>query len=424
MRVVEAATGLWRVAREPGQDGAVSEAVRGIIADVRARGDIALLELTERFDGARLTALEVTQAEQKAAIAEVGGDGLALLRGAADNIRLFHVKQLRPGFAFSPRDGVILGQTVEPLSRVGLYVPGGTAAYPSTVLMNAIPAAIAGCPEIVITTPPGKDGRVNPWVLAGAHLAGAHYVVKVGGAQAIAALAYGTQTIARVDKIVGPGNAYVAEAKRQVFGRVAIDMIAGPSEVVIIADSHSNPDHLACDLLAQAEHDALASAVLLTPDAQLAQAVADAVQRTLPTLSRQAIAHRSMDDHGMAVITRDLDEAMDIANELAPEHLELSVDDPFAWLPRVKAAGSVFLGRYCPEALGDYYAGPNHTLPTNGTARFQSPLSVDDFVKKTQYTYYTRDAFLKEADAVAQLAHQEGLTAHALSATIRKESPL
>ncbi|NLB37973.1 MAG: histidinol dehydrogenase, partial [Clostridiales bacterium] len=302
------------------------------------------------------------------------------------------------------------------------YVPGGTAAYPSTVLMNAIPASIAGCPHIVITTPPGRDGRVNPWVLAAAHLSGVHTVYKAGGAQAIAALAYGTQTIQRVDKIVGPGNAYVAEAKRQVFGRVAIDMIAGPSEITIIADAGSNPEHLACDLLAQAEHDALASAVLLTPDAALAQAVADAVQRTLPKLSRQAIAAKSIDAHGMAVLTKDLDEAMDIANELAPEHLELSVEDPFAWLPRVKAAGSVFLGRYCPEALGDYYAGPNHTLPTNGTARFQSPLSVDDFTKKTQYTYYTREAFLQEADAVARFARTEGLTAHALSASIRKES--
>jgi len=422
MRVVQASSGTWRTRREPGFDQNIAEAAREIIARVRSEGDAALFALTERFDGAKLSTLQVSEAETADALQQVGEEGLQLLRDAAHNIRMFHVKQLRPGFSFSLRDGVILGQTVEPLERVGLYVPGGTAAYPSTVLMNAIPAHIAGCPHIVITTPPGKDGRVNPWVLAAAHLAGVTQVYKTGGAQAIAALAYGTQTIPRVDKIVGPGNAYVAEAKRQVYGQVAIDMIAGPSEVIIIADGKSNPDHLACDLLAQAEHDAMASAVLLTPDEALAQAVAQAVEKRLPTLSREAIARASIQQHGMAVITRDLDEAMDIANQLAPEHLELSVDNPFDWLPRVRAAGSIFLGRYCPEALGDYYAGPNHTLPTNGTARFQSALSVDDFIKKTQYTYYARGAFLREADAVARLATQEGLTAHALSATVRKES--
>ena len=312
-------------------------------------------------------------------------------------------------------------QKVIPLDIVGLYVPGGTAAYPSSVLMNTIPAKIAGCGKIVITTPPGKDGKINPAILVAAKLAGADKVYKTGGAQAIAALAFGTETIPKADKIVGPGNAFVAEAKKQVFGNVAIDMIAGPSEILIISDATSDPRHLASDLLSQAEHDKLASAVLITDSMQLANLVQNEIDVQVKLLERREIAEASIDNNGKIIVCKSLDAAIDIANEIAPEHLELSVDNPFDYIDKIRHAGSVFLGKNCPEALGDYFAGTNHTLPTSGTAKFSSPLSVDDFVKKSQYTYYTKEALKKVARAVEYFAKKEGLTAHAKSAVIRIE---
>ncbi len=400
----------------------VTDAVAAIVADVRARGDEALRDYTERFDGPRLEALAVTEEEFAAAMAEVGEEFLGILRRAAANIRRFHENQKRSGFLVGGgAEGVVVGQKVTPLDRVGLYVPGGTAAYPSTVLMDAIPAKIAGCPEVVMVTPPGRDGRIAPVILAAARTAGVDRVFKVGGAQAVAALAYGTESVPRADKIVGPGNAYVAEAKRQVFGQVAIDMIAGPSEILIVADGKTDPRHAAADLLSQAEHDRMASAVLVTDSEALARAVAGELERQIPLLERAEIARASIDGNGKIIVADDLSEAVDIANEIAPEHLELCVDDPFALLDRIRHAGSVFLGRNCPEAMGDYFAGPNHTLPTGGTARFSSPLSVDDFVKKTQFTYYTREALAAAAGDVAAFARREGLTAHARSALIRTE---
>ena len=398
----------------------VEPAVTAIIADVRARGDEALFDYTARFDKAQLTSLEVSQAEIDEAFAAVEPEFLDILREAAANIRLFHEKQVRNSFVIN-RDGVVMGQKVTPIQRVGLYVPGGTAAYPSTVLMDSIPAKIAGCETIVITTPPGPDGRVNPVILAAAKIAGVDRIFKMGGAQAVAALAYGTQTVPKVDKIVGPGNAYVAEAKKQVFGRVAIDMIAGPSEILVVADATADPRHVAADLLSQAEHDRMASAVLVTDDADFAQAVSRELEIQIPQLPRSEIARFSIDHNGKIIVADTLMKAIDIANEIAPEHLELCVDNPFDYLDAVKHAGSIFMGKHCPEALGDYFAGPNHTLPTSGTARFSSPLSVDDFVKKSQFTYFTKDALGKVADKVAYFAEKEGLHAHARSATIRFE---
>ena len=398
----------------------VEPAVTAIIADVRARGDEALFEYTARFDKAVLTSLEVSPAEIDEAFAAVEPEFLDILREAAANIRLFHEKQVRNSFVIN-RDGVVMGQKVTPIERVGLYVPGGTAAYPSTVLMDAIPAKIAGCEQIVITTPPGADGKVNPVILAAAKIAGVDRIFKMGGAQAVAALAYGTKSVPKVDKIVGPGNAYVAEAKKQVFGRVAIDMIAGPSEILVVADKTADPRHVAADLLSQAEHDKMASAVLVTDDADFAQAVQAELETQIPLLPRAAIARASIDNNGKIIVADNLMKAIDIANEIAPEHLELCVDNPFDYLDAVKHAGSIFMGKHCPEALGDYFAGPNHTLPTSGTARFSSPLSVDDFVKKSQFTYFTKDALGKVADKVAYFAEKEGLHAHAKSATIRFE---
>ncbi|MBQ2244951.1 MAG: histidinol dehydrogenase, partial [Oscillospiraceae bacterium] len=316
---------------------------------------------------------------------------------------------------------VVMGQKVIPVDRAGLYVPGGTAAYPSTVLMDSIPAKIAGVGELVMVTPPNAEGKVAPVILAAAHVAGVDKIFKVGGAQAIAALAYGTESIPRVDKIVGPGNAFVAEAKRQVYGQVSIDMIAGPSEILIIADAKSDPRHLAADLLSQAEHDKLASAVLVTDSMALAQAVQAELEVQIPMLERHEIARASIDVNGKIIVADDLRQVIDVSNQIAPEHLELCVDDPFAYLDQIRHAGSIFMGRNCPEALGDYLAGPNHTLPTSGMARFSSPLSVDDFIKKTQYTYYTRDALARVAKDVAKFATAEGLTAHAKSAIIRTE---
>ncbi len=403
---------------EPAADvaGTVSE----IIAEVRARGDAALLEYGRKFDHAELTALEVPREALDEAAAQVGPELLGVLERAAANIRAFHQKQVRTGFVMTEREGVVLGQKVLPLARVGLYIPGGTASYPSSVLMNAIPAKLAGVPELIMTTPAG-GGRLNPAILAAARVAGVDRVFQVGGAQAIAALAYGTESIPSVDKIVGPGNAFVAEAKRQVFGQVAIDMIAGPSEILIVADGGCDPRHIAADLLSQAEHDRLASAVLVTDSRALAEAVSREVEVQLCALPREEIARASIEQNGKLIVAGSIAQAIAIANELAPEHLELAVEDPFRWLPEVRNAGSIFLGRSCPEALGDYFAGPNHTLPTMGTARFSSPLSVDDFVKKSSFTYYTPEALNAVAGDIAAFARCEGLEAHARSALIRGE---
>ena len=397
----------------------VSDIVAGIVADVRARGDAALLEYTERFDHAVLRSLQVSKEEFDEAMTLVDPRMQAVLKKAAASIRAFHNEQRRSGFILNDRKGVVMGQKVLPLERVGIYVPGGTATYPSTVLMDSIPAKIAGVKELMITTPPGRDGKVNPVILAAARIAGVDRVFKVGGAQAVAALAYGTESIPKADKIVGPGNAFVTEAKRQIFGVAAIDMIAGPSEILIVADAKTDPAYAAADLLSQAEHDKNASAVLITDSEALARQVQAELEKQLALLPREGIARVSIEARGKIIITRDIESAIATANRLAPEHLELSLDQPFDYLDAVQNAGSVFLGRSCPEALGDYLAGPNHTLPTAGTARFSSPLSVDDFVKKIQYTYFSAEAFRDVAPDVAFFARQEGLEAHARSALVR-----
>ena len=399
----------------------VAGIVTDILYDVRKNGDQAVFAYCAKFDKAELTTLEVSKQEIEEALTLVEPDFLEILKEAAANIRAFHSRQVRNSFVMADKPGIVLGQKVTPIEKVGVYVPGGTAAYPSTVLMDTIPAKIAGCPQILMVTPPGRDGKINPAILAAASIAGVDRVFKVGGAQAIAALAYGTESIPKVDKIVGPGNAFVAEAKKQVFGMVSIDMIAGPSEILVIADGKSNPVHVAADLLSQAEHDKLASAVLVTDSEELAAAVADELERQLPKLPREEIARASIENNGKIIVADSLMAGIEIANEIAPEHLELMVDDPFAYLDAVKNAGSIFMGRSCPEALGDYFAGPNHTLPTSGTARFSSPLSVDDFVKKSQFSYYTADALGNVADKIAAFAEKEGLRAHGRSVTIRKE---
>ena len=399
----------------------VEAIVTDIISNVRTRGDEALYEYCEKFDKAKLAALQVSKEELEEAVAAVEPKFLEILQKAAENIRSFHSRQVRNSFVISQENGVVVGQKIIPVDRAGLYVPGGTAAYPSTVLMDSIPAKIAGVKEVVMVTPPNKEGKVNPVILAAASIAGVDKIFKVGGAQAVAALAYGTESVPRVDKIVGPGNAFVAEAKKQVYGQVSIDMIAGPSEILIVADGASNPRHLAADLLSQAEHDKMASAVLVTDSADLALAVQAELEVQIPRLERAEIARASIDCNGKIIVADDLMQAIDIANEIAPEHLELCVDNPFDYLDAIRHAGSIFMGRNCPEALGDYFAGPNHTLPTSGTARFSSPLGVDDFIKKTQFTYYTRAALEKVAQDVAYFARQEGLTAHARSAVIRTE---
>ena len=395
--------------------------VSEIIADVRKRGDTALYEYSEKFDNAKLTSLEVSDEEFDEAQRSVDADFLKILRDAAENIKRFHGEQVRNGFTIKGERGEILGQRIIPIEKVGLYVPGGTAAYPSTVLMDAIPAKLAGCSEIVMVTPPNKEGKVSAPILAAAKIAGITKVFKIGGAQAIAALAYGTDSVPRVYKIVGPGNAYVAEAKKQVFGQVSIDMIAGPSEILVIADGKSNAGNVAADMLSQAEHDRFASAVLVTDSAELAEKVRDEIERQLPLLEREEIARASIENNGKIIIAEDFDKVIEISNEIAPEHLELCVDEPFDMLEKVKNAGSVFLGRFCPEALGDYFAGPNHTLPTSGTAKFSSPLSVDDFVKRSQFIYYPKEAFESVALSVNRFAREEGLTGHGRSATIRLE---
>ena len=397
----------------------VEQIVANIIATVRSTGDSALYAYTERFDGVALSSLEVSKEEIDKAFDSVDPEFIRIIKKSAANIKAFHKKQLRRGFKMKKSDGIVLGQKVTPLERAGIYVPGGTAAYPSTVLMDCIPAKLAGVKEIIMVTPPSKDGSVNPAILAAAKVAGVDRIFKIGGAQAVAALAYGTESVPSVDKIVGPGNAFVAEAKRQVFGKVAIDMIAGPSEILVIADGKSNPSWVAADLLSQAEHDKMASAVLVTESSELAKAVQAELEVQIDALPRRDIARTSIDGNGKIIIAKSVEEAVDIANRIAPEHLEVCVDEPFKYLDSIQNAGSVFLGRYCPESLGDYYAGPNHTLPTNGTARFSSPLSVDDFVKKTAFSYYERASLEKAYKDIAVFARKEGLEAHARAAETR-----
>ncbi len=398
----------------------VSDTVAEIIADVRKNGDKALLYYCEKFDRAKLSKLEVSEEEFSDAFLQVEDEMIEILKEAKQNIEDFHKRQIRNSFIINDKPGIVSGQKVIPIEKVGLYVPGGTAAYPSSVLMNCVPAKLAGVSEIVMVTPP-TGGSINPNILVAARIAGVDRVYKIGGAQAVAALAYGTETVSKVDKIVGPGNAYVAEAKRMVFGQVDIDMIAGPSEILIIADGTNNPSHIAADLLSQAEHDKNASAVLVTNSEKLAIAVSAEIEKQLELLPRCDTARASIDNNGKIIICDSVESAVEISNKIAPEHLEICTDNPFDYLDKVKHAGSVFLGKNCPEAMGDYMAGPNHTLPTSGTARFSSPLSVDDFVKKMQYTYFTKEAFCDIADKVAYFANKEGLGAHARSATIRKE---
>ena len=399
--------------------GSVEEPVREIIAQVRAKGDEALKRYTKEFDGVDITSVEVGQGAIDEGFRMADPMLVDILYRASERVAAFHQHQVRNSFLVNEEDGILMGQKIIPLDRVGLYVPGGTAAYPSSVIMNCIPAKLAGVKEIVMVTPPGKDGKIPPNILAAARICGVNRVFRVGGAQAIAALAYGTESVPRVDKIVGPGNQFVAEAKKQVFGKVGIDMVAGPSEILVIADGKCDPRIVAADLLSQAEHDKNASAVLVTDSEALAVAVQAAIEEQLPKLRREEIARASIDTNGKIIVADSLDTAVEIANEIAPEHLEVCVDQPFDYLDKIKNAGSIFLGRNCPEALGDYFAGPNHTLPTSGTARFSSPLSVDDFVKKTQYTYYTRPALEKAQPTVSIFAKQEGLTAHARSIDIR-----
>ena len=399
----------------------VQEPVAAIIRKVREEGDEALFAFTKKFDGADLTSLRVSREEMDEAISLMEPEFLRILERAAANIRRFHSAQVRNSFVINDTPGVVMGQKIIPVDRAGLYVPGGTAAYPSSVLMAAIPAKIAGVKEVLIMTPPGKNGKVNPAILAAAYVAGVDSIFKAGGAQAIAAMAYGTQSVPRVDKIVGPGNAFVAEAKKQVYGQVSIDMIAGPSEILIISDERSDPSHIAADLLSQAEHDKNASAVLVTDSMDFAIAVQGQIEKQLPQLEREEIARASIEQNGKIIVASSIAQAIEVSNRIAPEHLELSIDDPFGWLDSIRHAGSIFMGRNCPEALGDYMAGPNHVLPTSGSARFASPLSVDDFIKKTQYTYFTREALADLAEDVAYFARKEGLTGHARSAIIRTE---
>ncbi len=399
----------------------VTDIVAGIIDTVRQKGDQALLEYAKKFDQADLNNLVVTQEEIDEALAQIDPYFIETLKQARDNIQLYHEKQLRTGYEIQKEDGIVLGQKVTPLARVGVYVPGGTASYPSSVLMNVIPAKIAGVGEIVMVTPPDKQGKVAAPILAAASVAGVTKIVKTGGAQAVAALAYGTESVPRVDKIVGPGNAFVATAKRMVFGQVDIDMIAGPSEILVLADGTCNPSFVAADLLSQAEHDKMAQAVLVTDSADLAAKVAEELEVQLSQLPREEIARTSIENRGKIIVAGSLEQAIEAANAIAPEHLELCVDEPFGLLPLVKNAGSVFLGKHTPEAMGDYFAGTNHILPTGGTARFSSPLSVDDFVKKSSYLYYTPEALAKVKDRVADFAEREGLHAHGKSVTIRFE---
>src|SRR5881296_3259587 len=415
-----------RLARPPAAvDPSIQRAVDEILADVRARGDAAVLECTQRFDGhaaPSVSALSIAPAEFDAAERQLPSDVRAALAYAAERIERYHAAALPKSWRITDEFGSVLGQEVRPLDRVGVYIPGGRAAYPSTVLMTAVPARVAGVRDIVLVTPPGRDGRVDPTVLAAARMAGVTEGWKIGGAQAIGALAYGTATIRRVDKIVGPGNIYVALAKSRVFGDVGIDMVAGPSEVVVVAEAGADPSWVAADLLAQAEHDPMARAVLLTPSTALIDGVAAEVERQLARLPRKEIAGAALKSHGALVLTRSLEEAVEIANLLAPEHLELQVTDPESWLARVRNAGAVFLGSYTPEVIGDYVAGPNHVLPTGGTARFASALSTEDFVKRLSVIEYARAGLAEAGPHVAELARVEGLDGHAAAAAVRIEN--
>ncbi len=408
---------LSRVVPESAEVDAI---VRGIIDTVIEKGDSALFDYALRFDKASLKELEVTKDEIDLALSRVDSDFIKTLNMAKDNIAAFHSKQLREGFSIKSDDSsIVLGQRILPLERVGIYVPGGTAAYPSTVLMNAVPARIAGVGEIIMVTPPRAGGTIMDEILAAASIAGVDRIFKIGGAGAVAALAYGTESVPCVDKIVGPGNVFVATAKRMVFGKVAIDMVAGPSEILIVADQTAKADYIAADLLSQAEHDRLASSVLITDSEELALSVSAALEKQLSVLEREDIARTSIENNGKIIITKDIAEAIELSNDYAPEHLELAVEDPFYWLDKVTNAGSVFLGHYTPEPLGDYFAGTNHTLPTSGTARFSSPLGVDDFVKRSSYISYNKTALQNVSRRVADFATREGLTAHANSITVR-----
>lgn len=402
-------------------ESGVESIVADIIKNVRENGDKALKEYAAKFDGAQIENLRVTQAEIDEAFANEDPKLIETIELAKKNITAFHEKQVRKGFEINNGDGTVSGQKFTPIEKVGIYVPGGTASYPSTVLMNAIPAKIAGVSEIIMVTPPDKQGNIPSAILCAAKIAGVDTIVKTGGAQAVAALAYGTESVPKADKVVGPGNVFVATAKRMLYGLVDIDMIAGPSEILVLADGTCNPEYVAADLLSQAEHDRLASAVLVTDSKELAYAVQAEIEKQLSLLPREEIARTSIETNGKIIIAKNLEQGVEIANEIAPEHLEVCVDEPFALLDKIKNAGSIFLGKYTPEALGDYLAGTNHTLPTSGTARFSSPLSVDDFVKKSQYIYYTEEALGKVKDNIVLFAEREGLHAHGKSAAIRFE---
>ncbi|HCM85895.1 MULTISPECIES: histidinol dehydrogenase [Enterococcus] len=408
------------LARKYSETADVSAVVTKIIERVRTDGDQALYQLIEEIDHVTLDSLAVSQAEMDAALKTVSPELLAVMKQAKENILSFHQKQVRQGFVSTEESGVVMGQRILPLARVGVYVPGGTAAYPSTVLMDVLPAKIAGVPKIVMMTPTDDAGNVPAAILAAASIAGVDEIYKVGGAHGVAALAYGTETIPKVDKIVGPGNIYVATAKKMVYGEVDIDMIAGPSDVLIVADQSANPRWIAADLLAQAEHDKLAQAILVTTEESLIEKVQAEVDQQVAELPRQEIAAAAIDTNGKIILVKDLAEAIAIANQVAPEHLELSVAEPFALLGKVENAGSVFLGHHTPEVLGDYFAGPNHTLPTEGTARFYSPLSVDDFIKKSSYLYYTEEAMKAVGPAVELFAETEDLMGHARSMKVRR----
>ena len=405
--------------REAGVDQQMNAKVLDIIEQVRTRKDDALLEYTEKFDHVKLDSLIMSEEEIEAVMSKVDASLIADLKEAAENIACYHEKQLQEGYEIQKEDGVYLGQRVIPLERVGVYVPGGRAAYPSTVLMNVIPAKIAGVKEIVMVTPPSADGSVDPVIAAAAHIAGVTRICKVGGAQAVAALAYGTQSIPRVDKIVGPGNAYVACAKRLVYGKVDIDMIAGPSEILVIADKDADPEYVAADMISQAEHDPMASSILITDDETLVEKVEEALQRQSVALPRQEIFSQSLSNYGTVMVCDTIEECIEKANAIAPEHLELMVQDARSWLPLVRNAGSVFLGYYTCESIGDYFGGCNHVLPTNGTARFASALSCDSFIKKSSYLHYSKEALQRDGGKIMNIAHHESLDGHANAVKVR-----
>ena len=404
-------------------DRSVEDGVAAILRDVRDNGDRAVRAYSEKFDGWVPDSLEISMAEIERITADCDPAFLAAMERAAENIRAFHARQKQQSRIDPEQNGVLMGQRVRGLHRVGVYVPGGTAAYPSSVLMNVIPAKIAEVGEIVMVTPPGRTGKPDKNILAAAKIAGVDRVFLIGGAQAVAALAYGTESVPKVDKVVGPGNIFVATAKKLLYGTIDIDMIAGPSEILVIADSSAKPEYLAADLMSQAEHDRMASAILITPDEALARATADEIERQMETLSRRDIIRESIDNFGAIIVCESLTEAVDFANELAPEHLEVCCENPLEYIGKLDNAGSVFLGNYSPEPLGDYFAGPNHVLPTSDTARFFSPLSVDDFIKKSSFIYYTKDALLAAADDIIRIAETEELTAHANSIAVRRDTP-